>query len=245
VYQDGAGNMTLSVRRGSGHNMPSEDTSSTASKLTLLAGSGVSSDGNTMVANMRCQGCESWGSGNTLSLTGQSDWIGGWREGASLATTSTSVQFPQHDDTTRFQLTLSQAALATDSNPFVGESKDGDSGSDGTGSGGDSDTGSGSGSGSGGNSGNGISELGGSPFNNSVLIAHGIVLALVMAALYPLGSLLMPLLGNWRVHAVWQTISFILMWIGFGLGVQAAMDRDMVSNAGTRCRGLEGSRSVC
>jgi hypothetical protein len=59
--------------------------------------------------------------------------------------------------------------------------------------------------------------------------AHGIITALVMVILYPFGSILMPQLGIWYIHAGFQMFSFLLMWIGFGLGVQTAMEEAMVS----------------
>ncbi|KAK3937179.1 hypothetical protein QBC46DRAFT_16871 [Diplogelasinospora grovesii] len=220
MYQDGSGNLTLSPRRGANHVEPQLDTSSTAAKLTLLAGSGVSSDGNTMVANVKCANCETW-SGGTLSLTSSSSgWIAAWKQGSSLATKSQSANIAQHDDTATFQLDLTKATVSSDSNPFVGSS----SSSSGSGSG----SGTGSGSGSGSDSGSGVTVVSASKLNNTVLVAHGVIMALVMAALYPLGSVLMPLLGKWWVHAAWQTVTFCLMWVGFGLGVQTAMDRSML-----------------
>lgn len=54
-------------------------------------------------------------------------------------------------------------------------------------------------------------------------------MALVMVVLYPLGSALMPLLGKWLVHGVWQGLAYLLMWAGFALGVIAAQQRGLVS----------------
>jgi len=222
MYQDGSGNVTMSPRLGTQYQQPRLDTSDTAAQLELLEGSGVTSDGRFMVANVRCPNCQTWGNGGSMSLTSSgAGWVSGWRAGSSLASTSQSESIQVHDDTSRFTLDLTQATIGTNGNPYLSSAENGDD----SGSGSD-----GSGSGSGG-AGNGVTEESGSPFNNNILVAHGVIMAITFAALYPIGSFLMPLLGKWWVHAVWQTISFILMWVGFGLGVQAAIDRDYVSAA--------------
>ncbi|KAK5663704.1 hypothetical protein OQA88_4135 [Cercophora sp. LCS_1] len=231
MYQNGAGNVTISPRRGVGHNTPTLDTSSTAAQLTLLEGSGVTSDGK-MVANVRCANCNSW-NGGSMSLSGSSTgWIGAWKSGSSLATTSQSARITEHDDTVTFQLNLSQATVSSDSNPFVGssESTDGGSGNDsGGGSGTGSDPNGDSGDGNGG-AGGGVTVVAANNINAGVLAVHGVVMAVVFAALYPVGSFLMPLVGKWWLHAIWQTVAFILMWIGFGTGIKAANERRMLFN---------------
>lgn len=230
MYQDGSGNLTLSPRLGTFHTPPQLDTSSDAANLTLLSGSGVSSDGKTMTANVMCSNCESWSNGGSLSLTStSSNWIGAWRSGDSLSTTDKSESISQHDETTQFNLDLTQATIDSDVNPFVTSGSSGNGTGSGSGSGSGSGTGSGSGSGSGsdsGSGGSGVSVVAGP--NKKILAAHGVIMALVMVILYPLGSLLMPLIGKWFVHAGWQTVAFLLMWAGFGLGVRAALDRDMI-----------------
>jgi len=52
IYANAAGtNVTLSPRLGSGHKQPASDTTA---NVTLLGGSGISSDGK-MTANIRCE----------------------------------------------------------------------------------------------------------------------------------------------------------------------------------------------
>ncbi|KAK3694700.1 hypothetical protein B0T22DRAFT_79219 [Podospora appendiculata] len=218
MYQDGLGNVTLSPRHASSYSTPSVDTSSTGPRLTLLGGSGVSSDGKTMVANIRCANCESWTGGGSISLTSSAGWIGAWKAGSSLATTGANAQISQHDDTTTFSLDMSQAAVNSDSNPFL-QSSTSTSGGGSSGSG-DDDTGSGS------NSGNGVTVSDTGRSGGGAIAFHGIVLTLVFVILYPLGSLLMPLRGSWVLHGVWQGISFILMLVGFGIGLHEADERD-------------------
>jgi hypothetical protein len=226
TYQDGSGNVTLSPRRGTGHIMPRVDTSATGAKLTLLEGSGVS-DG-TVVANVLCTNCNSWSGGGSMSLSSTSaNWIGAWRQGSALNSASVSANLIQHDGQVAFQLDLSQATISADSNPFISGS--GNNGGDGSGNGnGDDGNSGGSGGGSTGGSG-GVVIIGGSP--NKMLLAHGIVMAVVFVVMYPVGALLMPLLGKWAVHAGWQFVAFLAMWAGLALGVIVAQDFGLVSSS--------------
>ncbi|KAK3987735.1 hypothetical protein QBC44DRAFT_245152 [Cladorrhinum sp. PSN332] len=223
MYTDGQGNVTVSPRLGTSYSEPQWDQSSTAAQLTLLAGSGVGSDGS-VTANVACSNCQSW-SGGDMSLQGTSvPWIAAWRSGSALATTNKGARITQHGSTTRFNLDLTQATINSDSNPFIASrnsSGDSDSGSD-------SGSGSGGGSGSSPGTGSGIIVNEGVSSSGTILAAHGIIGALVMAVLYPLGSLLMPLLGHWWVHGAWQMVSFCLMWVAFGLGVQSAKSRGIL-----------------
>ncbi|KAI9171377.1 hypothetical protein HJFPF1_00859 [Paramyrothecium foliicola] len=218
MYQDGNGNVTLSTRAGEGHVMPQY---TERSDVELLEGSGVS-DGQ-MIANVRCGSCSS------LELAGQNSWIAAWSQGDSLASTSPSEPISVHDDNTVFSVDFAQAAVSSDANPFVGSNAgDGtgneggnDGGSSGNGNGSDSDSGSGSNSGSGGG---GVQEVV-SDNTNTLVLAHGIVMTIVFVGAYPLGSMLMPLLGKWYIHAAWQTLAFLGMWAGFALGYVVA-ERD-------------------
>ncbi|KAK4170309.1 hypothetical protein QBC43DRAFT_3713 [Cladorrhinum sp. PSN259] len=212
MYTDGKGNVTVSPRLGTGNQEPQWDQSSTAARLTILDGSGVGSDGS-MTANVACSNCQSW-SGGDMSLQGTSvPWIAAWRSGQALATTNKGASITQHGSTTQFNLDLTQATINSDRNPFLASESSGNSGSN---------SGSGSGNGSSIIVDEGVSNRG------TILAAHGIIGALVMAVLYPLGSLLMPLLGRWWVHGAWQLVSFCLMWVAFGLGVQSAKDRGIL-----------------
>lgn len=237
MYQDGSGNVTISPRLGTNHRMPVEDTSSSAAQLTLLAGSGV--EGNMMRANVRCANCQSW-DGGSMDLSGTSNWIAAWRGGDSLATTDKNSDISVHDSTGSWQFDLSKATISSDANPFVASDNSGDSNSgSGSGSGSGSDSGSGSGSGSGNNANSGgiasgnsgvINNSGGIPKDTKkVKSAHGVIMAIVFVILYPLGSILMPLLGNWMAHAAFQFFNFVFMWVGFGLGYVLAQRTSIVS----------------
>lgn len=216
MYQDGRGNVTLSPRLGGNHVMPTLDTSADAARLTVLAGSGVSADGDTMTANVRCANCESWSGGGDLDLqSAESSWIGAWRKGSSLATTSRSASIVQHDDTVIFEFDLTKAVLSTDSNPFVVAAATGDGG------GSADDDGDGS----------GVTVTASNQNGNPTLVAHGVIMAIVFVILYPLGALLMPILGRWWAHAAFQTVVWLLMWAGFGLGIRYAKNLNIVSVA--------------
>ncbi|OLN88565.1 hypothetical protein CCHL11_01979 [Colletotrichum chlorophyti] len=210
MYADGNGNVTISPRTARGHQMPqlSQNTN-----LELLAGSGVQN--GRMTANVLCTNCASWSSGSMALNSASSSWIAAWKAGSAINSASASQSIQQHDEHTSFSLDLTQATIQTDSNPFVNGAADGGNG------GGSSNGGSGSGSGNGnGNSnGNGGSTSGGGVVFNggggksTVLLAHGIIMSIAFVLLYPIGAILMPLLGKWIGHAVWQTVAFILMWL--------------------------------
>jgi len=126
LYQDGAGNVTLSPRRlqapppapeGSLHAMPTEDIGSTAARLTLLAGSGV--DGDTITANIMCSNCQSRENGQMVLSSTDTDWVYARKKGSSLDTTDRNAMIYQHDTFGGFALDLTKATIASDANPFV------------------------------------------------------------------------------------------------------------------------------
>jgi hypothetical protein len=182
IYQDGSGNVTLSTRKGHGHDMPIyEDMSS----IKLVEGSGVSN--GTLVANIY------W---KDASIEGSSHWISAWKKGSPLDTSDASTNFDEHDGTDSFSVDLSNAIVSGTSNPFLNSSTTlpSDSNAVAGGGGGEDHTGS----------------------------AHGVIMAVVFLVGFPIGSVLMPLLGKWLVHASWQIIAFVGMWVGFGVGKVAA-----------------------
>ncbi|KAI0403930.1 iron reductase domain protein [Xylaria palmicola] len=199
MYANGAGNVTVSARQGTGHTEPQHQTST---RLQLLAGSGLVDDGQTMLANVRCANCESW-DGGSLSLSNTAaPFIAAWKQGSALNSQSSEASISRHDSHDTFTFDLTKATIAQDANPFVGT---GGSGGGSTTPAPSDDAGSGSGSIS-----TNIPQL---------ASAHGIIMSIVMVILYPLGSILMPLFGSWVLHAVWQFVSFLLMWAAFALGI--------------------------
>ncbi|KAH6619248.1 putative carbohydrate binding protein, partial [Chaetomium sp. MPI-SDFR-AT-0129] len=221
MYQDGKGNLTLSPRTGVAHTEPKFDTSDTAARLTLLAGSGVSSDGETMTANVVCSNCQSWSGGEMSLASTSAGWIGAWKAGSSLATTDQAATITYHDDHAQFKVDLTKASVSSDSNPFTTSRNNEGGGGSGSGSGTGSSGGPGGSGGSGGSSPGGVTPTGGFA-KPTMLVAHGAIMGLVFVLLYPLGSIVMPLLGRWWLHAAFQTVAFCLMWAGFALGYVTA-----------------------
>lgn len=208
MYDAGNGNVTLSTRPGQNHVMP---TYQAKSGVTLLAGSGIT-DGY-MVANVRCSNC------GELTLGGTNAWISAWKSGSSLATTSPSARISYHDSHDSFSVDFTKATLSTDANPFVaGSSGGGGSSSSDTRPQPDGTSGSGS----------GVVQQDGNP-NMTILRAHGVIMSLVFLIGFPVGSMLMPLVGKWIVHAAWQDVFFLLMWAGFGVGYVLAERTNLVS----------------
>ncbi|CZR34725.1 uncharacterized protein FPRO_01154 [Fusarium proliferatum ET1] len=195
IYQDGNGNVTLSPRRGVGEVMPNY---AKRSGLELLDGSGIKD--KQMIANIRCNNCID------LSLKGTSSWIAAWKNGNSLDSTSMEERISEHDKHVDFSVDLAKATMSSDSNPFTDSNEN---------------TNSNSGSSSGG----AVTQNGsGSSPSKTVLRAHGIIMSIVFIAGYPLGAILMPMLGKWLIHAGWQVVMLLLMWAGFGLGYVYARD---------------------
>ncbi|KAI8629405.1 iron reductase domain protein [Xylariaceae sp. FL1651] len=218
MYADGAGNVTVSARKGANHVMPQHQTTT---QLDLLAGSGIIDGGNTMLANVRCANCESWDGGSLSLSSTSSPFIAAWKEGDALNSKQLDASIAEHDSHSQFTFDLSTATITDDTNPFVDTSS---GGSGGSGSGNTtSPSGSGSGSGSNGGDSQGSGSSSAVPASireiPTIQKAHGILMSIVMVILYPLGSILMPLFGNWVLHAVWQSVSFLAMWAAFGLGI--------------------------
>ncbi|KAH7256893.1 hypothetical protein BKA59DRAFT_468798 [Fusarium tricinctum] len=203
IYQDGDGNVTLSPRRATGEVMPKY---SQRKGLELLDGSGV--QGNEMIANIRCNNCVE------LDLKGTNPWIAAWKNGNSLDSKSMEERIAEHDKHVDFDVDFNKATMSSDSNPFTSASQDSNSGS-----------GSSSGSGS-----DGITQKGSGGGNDNIMLAHGIIMSIVFLAGYPLGAILMPILGRWIIHAGWQVVTLLLMWAGFGLGYVYAKDSGMWGN---------------
>ncbi|KAI1631459.1 hypothetical protein F4809DRAFT_164923 [Biscogniauxia mediterranea] len=214
LYADGAGNVTVSPRSGSGHVPPAYNADA---DLELLAGSGVDADAGTMTANVRCGNCESW-SGGEMSLSSTStDWIAAWQAGDPLDSADADATIERHDAHAGFTFDLSQAQVSSDANPYLtGDATSGGGSGSGSGNG---DTAAGSGS-------SGAGAGAGAPWYlreiPTLEAAHGILMAIVMAVMYPLGSLLMPVFGKWWLHGAWQGVAWLAMWAGFAIGVVLA-----------------------
>ncbi|RYP52189.1 hypothetical protein DL768_002631 [Monosporascus sp. mg162] len=215
LYTDGTGNVTVSPRTGTGHVLPLENPNA---EIEVLAGSGIVEDRGRemMVANFRCGNCNSWDGGQMGLADTDTSWIVAWREGSALDTPDRNFAISQHDGIGQFTLDLTQATVREDSNPYVRNNTDGrgDGPTDPDSAGNTSDE-----VGVPAGEDGAVTPVGG--FNQRVsriLTAHWVIMFVVWLILWPLGSALMPLFGNWIVHATWQSVTFVLMWVGFALG---------------------------
>ncbi|KAI1137877.1 CBD9-like protein [Hypoxylon sp. FL0543] len=193
MYQDGAGNVTVSPRTGRGHTMPRFNS---MTQLELLEGSGLANGNETMIANVRCGNCGSWAGGSMSLASSGSDWIAAWKEGSAIDSKQTDAAIQYHTAHDQWTFDLTQGTVADDANPYVGV-RQFDNNNRGVGRGSFADP-------------------------RTLILGHGIIMAVVMVIMYPLGSALMPLFGKWILHASWQFLAFLLMWAGFGLGIVAS-----------------------
>jgi hypothetical protein len=200
MYQDGAGNVTLSTRKGEAYAMPHHVE---RNDVTLLAGSGV--EGDKMVANVQCSGCD------TLNLGGSNGWISSWSTGDAIDSTDPDAMIFMHVGRTTFDLDFAQANIQADENPFVDEQGNTPPPSNNEGE----------------DNNSAVTEQEDSGVDRGMI--HGIIMTIVFVFLYPMGSLLMILTRKWWLHGIWQTVSFLLMWGGFASGYMAAKQGNLVS----------------
>ena len=221
IYADTSANVTLSPRLGKGNFEPDADDSGQA---TLLGGSGVS--GGKMTANVRCSKCSSW-SGGKMSLTdSSSQWIWAVKSG-SFKSDSVSAQLPQHDGQGSFSLDLAKARGGNSDNPFVESAANGSTSSEGPAAGssssssGDGDPGAYSGGDV-----NYAQVAAQFAKRNKAVIAHGTIMGLAFALLFPSGAILIRVLsfpGLVWVHAGLQILAYALAIAGMGLGIYIAI----------------------
>lgn len=141
-----------------------------------------------MRANIRCGACDN------LDLEGPNSWIAAWLTGDAADETDPEAPIMIHEGKNVFNVNLGQASISSDANPFL-EDQDGEND--------DTDA---------------AEESGGSNNDNNIIIAHGVIMSIVFVVLYPLGAMLMPLIGKWFIHSTSQIVAFLLMWAGFALG---------------------------
>lgn len=132
-------------------------------------------------------------------------------EGSAIDSTSLSYTIKQHDlDSYRqFTFDLTQASIASDTNPFVAASGSPTVVATAAGA---AATGSSSSS----------SSSGGDDASKIILYekAHGIVMGVTVVLLFPIGAILMRTIGGVWIHASFQIFSLMALIAGFGLGVK-------------------------
>ncbi|PHH60094.1 hypothetical protein CDD81_2138 [Ophiocordyceps australis] len=117
-------------------------------------------------------------------------WIAAWAQGKPLDSQDPAARIHFHDGFDIYTVDLARATVRADENPFVGVQGRGQQA---------------------------VLKSNEDP-TKTLVYAHGVLMTIIFAAGYPLGSILMPLLGKWLVHASWQIILFLGMWAGFGIG---------------------------
>jgi hypothetical protein len=209
--------------------------STTNAQTTLLAGSGVVN--GMMIANVKYTY-----SGSTLDPTSTSSrWIASWKTGSSLNTKSQSASLTQHDTYAQFTFDLTQASIATDSNPFVAPAADSSSST------GAATTGTGAGSSKASTTVGGVttatsgSSSGGSSSSGGVVTvnrsqvttfqhAHGVIMAGAMVVVFPLGAIIFRTFGGVWLHAGIQILGLVAIIAGLGLGIKLAQLTNLVSS---------------
>jgi hypothetical protein len=198
MYAASSSNITLSPRSGEGHFQPPYNS---AAKITLLEGTGISSDG-VMTANVRCDSCVNWGAGSMDPTSSSSPWLWSVKRGDALDTTDTSANLQQHNDRGNFYLNLPAGTGGSSSNPFV------------------SDASSASGSSAGASTGGSGSSF--TADSSSDRMAHGLIMSITFLFLLPSSALTvyLPFPKTIRfIHAPLQAVDIILLIAGLVLGL--------------------------
>ncbi|KAJ3545002.1 hypothetical protein NM208_g2739 [Fusarium decemcellulare] len=196
MFQNGEGNVTLSTRAGRHHIMPHY---TERPNIHLIEGSGVHA--GRMVANVRCSNCQN------LDVNGENSWVAAWSKGNSLDSTNPASNIWFHEGKTIMNVDFAQARISSDRNPFLSSVGSTNGGANSIGNDGQFVR-------------SPVIELDTRDAKyDAVLVAHGAIMTIVFIALYPVGAILMPLLGKWFLHSTSQILSWFLMWAGFSLGV--------------------------
>ncbi|KJZ76667.1 hypothetical protein HIM_04003 [Hirsutella minnesotensis 3608] len=146
-----------------------------------------------MIANVECRGC------SDLNTRGRTNWIAAWRAGEPLNSKNPSAAIWKHDSFNKFSVDLNRSTVSSDKGPYIFSARSIDGNQD------------------------AVAEQGrGSSVASNLPLSHGILMAVVFVIGYPAGSMIMPLIGNWVMHASWQLVNFVAMWAGFGLGLYCA-----------------------
>ncbi|KAJ4146859.1 hypothetical protein LMH87_001418 [Akanthomyces muscarius] len=148
-----------------------------------------------MTASINCGACAG------VDLTGSDSWIGAWKTGGALGAADVRANIGMHDGTDQFSIDLAKATI--------------DSGNNTLGTNSSATPASGSGD---------SAVYGGGRSKNILVYSHAILMLMVFIIGYPLGGLLMPLMGRWILHAGWQVTMFLAMCAGFAVG-KIASDR--------------------
>ncbi|CAI4216318.1 unnamed protein product [Parascedosporium putredinis] len=222
LYQDGNGNVTVSTRSGTGAACPLPERHPDRGPCRLRR-LGRRHARQRPVPQLRV--VEGRLHGPVLHLLALDRCLEARKP---LNTADTNAAIAQHADFDQVRIDLTQAAVTLDVNPFL---TGGTTGGTGNNNGNTGNTGGNTGTGTG-NNGNNVGGGGNLTGGNSgagsgnrtvnLVRVHGILMALAFVVLYPIGALLIPLVGKWYIHAGCQSVAFLVMWAGFGTGYMRA-----------------------
>jgi len=154
-----------------------------------------------------------------------SSWIWAYRSGQAIRSNDISANLQQHSQYGTMSLNLQSATGGSSTNPFVGvaasQGTTTNTGSNNNNN--NNDTG----------STNNSSNTSGSKSRSAmILTAHGIVMGVAFAVLYPLGAISIRLLSFrslvW-LHAGWMAFTYLIVLVGMGLGIYIAKNKELVS----------------
>lgn len=161
------------------------------------------------------------------------DWIWATKDGSSVSSNSQTADIQQHSKQGSFNFDLTKARGGNSLNPFVdtavtNTTAGGSSPTSGSSSAGAQQSGSsyGSSSGAGSSGGDYASIASNFAKRHKATVAHGIIMGIAFALLYPSGSMLVRLFsfrGLVWVHAAFQIFTYVLALIGLALGVYIAV----------------------
>ncbi|KAE8397695.1 hypothetical protein BDV37DRAFT_265060 [Aspergillus pseudonomiae] len=175
------------------------------SRISLLEGSGIQ-DG-TMTANALCENCNEWQGGSMDPSSSSTQWIYAYKEGPPLNSDSATVTIQRHDGRGGATVDLSRAMTSSD-NPFLEYDPAVDSSN--------------------------VTGFPGVSPGTSMLIAHGVIMAIAFVLLFPSFALLVPLpwpLSITKVHAPLQILALALAVAGMGVGIRLVIDKKLIMSA--------------
>jgi Cytochrome domain of cellobiose dehydrogenase/Eukaryotic cytochrome b561 len=212
IYASSDNNVTVSPRLGAGHAMPQFNPDA---QISVLEGTGVAGDGS-LVANIRCDTCLSWGGGETMDPTdSSSSWIFAYQSGDAMSSDDTSAAISLHDSNSGFNLDLTQGTGGASENPLIPAQSTGTGAAPSATSGVSVPVAS-----SGSDSSSASSEV--SDNTGMVRKSHAVIMSLIFLIFFPLGALMLYLPYSHKVrfvHAPLQLISLVLLIVGLATGV--------------------------
>ena len=172
--------------------------------------------------------CASWSGGKMDFSSSNTDWIWAAKDGSPVSSNSLTANLQQHSQQGGFSFDLTKARGGDSLNPFI------DTVATATAAGGSSPTAGSSAAGqqqsgsddSGGATGAGASIVSNFAKRDKFVIAHGVIMGLTFALLFPSGALLIRVFsfrGLVWAHAAFQLAAYTLALAGLGMGVYIAI----------------------